>query len=266
MGFKAYSNSVGYQEYFGRESYGDDKDFDGHWSIWDEEFLQFFSKKMTTFPEPFATAIFTATSHHPYIIPERYQGKLPEGPLPMHKCISYTDMAVRRFFETASRQPWYANTLFVICADHTNVVEIPEYGTDAGRYMIPVMFYIPDGSLKGKLEGTLQQADIMPTILGLLGYDRPYVAFGNDLTATPADKTFAVTNNNGIFQLFMDDYMLQSDGSNAIALYAYKTDRMLEDNLLGKVECQAQMEIFLKSVIQQYMERMLDQSGLIYAE
>ena len=32
MGFKAYSQSVGYKEYYGRESYGNDADFDGHWS------------------------------------------------------------------------------------------------------------------------------------------------------------------------------------------------------------------------------------------
>ena len=169
MGFKAYSQSVGYKEYYGRESYGNDADFDGHWSIWDEEFLQFYAQKLNTFSEPFATALFTATSHHPYVIPERYKEQFEEGALPIHKCIAYTDMAVRRFFETASAMPWYENTLFVLCADHTNIVELPEYGTEVGRYKVPIMFYLPDGSLKEVLSATIQQADIMPTILGLLG-------------------------------------------------------------------------------------------------
>ena len=263
MGFKAYSSSVGYKEYYGRESYGNDEHFDGHWSIWDEEFLQFYADKISTFPEPFAAAVFTATSHHPYIIPEWHKDRFEEGTLPIHKCVAYTDMSVRRFFETASRQPWYDNTLFVLCADHTNIIEIPEFGTDAGRYRVPIMFYKPDGSLKGKLSGTMQQIDIMPTILGILGYDRPYVAFGNDLTRTQADESFAVNCSNGIHQLFKNGYLLQFDGESPVALYHYESDKMLENNLLGKVECQESMLKLLKSVLQQYMERMLDKNGLV---
>lgn len=263
MGFKAYSSSVGYKEYYGRESFGNDEFFDGHWSIWDEEFLQFFAQKMSTFRQPFATAVFTATSHHPYIIPDRYKDDFPEGNLPMHKCIRYTDMSVRRFFETASKEPWYSNTLFVISADHTNAVELPEFGTEAGRYMIPIMFYMPDGSLKGLKEGTIQQSDIMPTILGLLGYDKPYVAFGNDLTRTPEGHSFAVNSNNGIYQIFQNGHLLQFDGEKTVAIYDYQTDRMLTNNLAGKAGCQAEMEELLKAFIQQYMERMTQQDGLI---
>ena len=261
MGFKAYSQSVGYQEYYGRESYGNDADFDGHWSIWDEEFLQFYAQKMNTFPEPFATAVFTATSHHPYIVPDRYKDTFDDGPLPIHKCVAYTDMSVRRFFETVSKMPWYHNTLFVICADHTNAVEKPEFGTEAGRYKVPILFYMPDGSLKERREGTMQQIDIMPTILGLLDYDLPYVAFGNDLTRTPEDRTFAVGCNNGVFQLFKDGCLLQFDGEDPVALYEYDNDPMLQDNLLGEIDCQDDLRL-LKSVIQQYMERMNLQDGL----
>lgn len=264
MGFKAYSFSVGYKEYYGRESYGNDADFDGHWSIWDEEFLQYSAGKINTFPEPFAATVFTATSHHPFVIPERYKDKYEEGTLPIHKCIAYTDMSVRRFFETISSEPWYENTLFVLSADHTNIIEIPEYGTDAGRYRVPIMFYIPDGCLKRKVSGIIQQIDIMPTVLGLLGYDRPYVAFGNDLTRTGADESFAVNFGNGIYQLFKDGYLLQFDGTDPIAIYDYRTDRMLEENLLGQVDCQEDMMLMLKSVIQQYMERVVDRDGLVY--
>ena len=266
MGFKAYSSSVGYKEYYGRESYGNDEHFDGHWSIWDEEFLQFYADKISTFPEPFATAIFTATSHHPYIIPEWHKDNFAEGTLPIHKCVAYTDMSVRRFFETASRQPWYDNTLFVLCADHTNAIELPEFGTEAGRYRVPIMFYTPDGSLKGKIDGTMQQIDIMPTILGILGYDLPYVAFGNDLTKVQSDESFAVNSSNGIYQLFRDGYLLQFDGESPVALYHYESDKMLERNLLGQAECQESMVKLIKSVLQQYMERMIDKNGLVFTK
>ena len=262
MGFKAYSQSVGYKEYYGRESYGNDADFDGHWSIWDEEFLQFYGQKISTFAEPFVATVFTATSHHPYIIPQKYADVFKEGSLPIHKCVAYTDMSVRRFFESVSSEPWYENTIFAICADHTNISEIPEYGTEAGRYRVPIMFYKPDGSLKKKLNGTIQQIDIMPTILGLLGYDKPYVAFGNDLTKTAEEESFAVNSSNGIYQLFKDGYLLQFNGTEPVALYNYKSDKMLTVNLLEQGISHEQMLPLLKSFIQQYMERMLDKNGL----
>ncbi len=256
MGFQAYARAVGYPEYYGREDYNNDADFDGKWAIWDEEFLQFFADKISTFPEPFSVGIFTASSHHPFNIPARYKDVFAEGPLEIHKCVLYSDNALRRFFDTASRQPWFNNTLFVITADHTNQSNHAEYLTDAGRYAVPVIFYTPDGDLQGREQTIAQQIDIMPTVLGYLGCDRPYVAFGNDLLNTPANQRFAVNHNNGIYQYFKGDYMLQFDGDKVIAVYDFKKDRLLKNNLVGTLPQQAQLERELKAIIQQYMERM----------
>lgn len=256
MGFQAFSRAVGYQEYFGRTEYNNDKDFDGNWAIWDEEFLQFYAKKISTFKEPFSVGIFTASSHHPFNIPDRYRSIFPEGSLPIHKCIRYSDYALKRFFETASEEDWFKNTLFVLTADHTNQNEHPEYQTEAGIFAIPIIFYTPDGSLQGHRNAIAQQIDIMPTVLGYLGYDKPYVAFGCDLLHTPEEDTYAVNYLNGIYQFFKGNYMLQFDGSKTVAVYAFKTDPFLKENLVGKVAGQEAMECELKSLIQQYMERM----------
>lgn len=255
MGFQAYARSVGYPDYFGREEYNNDDDFDGNWAIWDEEFLQFYADKISTFPQPFAVGVFTASSHHPYVVPERYKDVFPEGSLPIHKCILYSDNALRLFFEKASRQPWFRNTVFVLTADHTNQSCHDEYLTDAGRYAVPIIFYTPDGDLQGRVDAIAQQIDIMPTVLGYLGYDHPYVAFGCDLLHTPAEDTYAVNYNNGIYQYFKGDYMLQFDGIRTIAVYAFKTDKLLKQNLVGKIPEQDRMELELKAIIQQYMER-----------
>ncbi len=256
MGFQAFSRSAGYQDYYGRTEYNNDEDFDGNWAIWDEEFLQFFANKMATFKQPFCTGIFTASSHHPYNIPERYKDVYKESSLPIHKCIRYSDHALQRFFETASKEPWFNNTIFVLTADHTNQTEHPEYQTEAGIHSIPIIFYTPDGSLQGERNGISQQIDIMPTVLGYLGYDKPYVAFGCDLLHTPMEETYAVNYLDGIYQFFKGDYMLQFDGEKTVAMYAFKTDVLLKDNLVGKVPQQESMEKELKAMIQQYMERM----------
>lgn len=256
MGFEAYAKASGFHDYFGRTEYDNDKDFDGNWAIWDEPFLQFYARKMTGFQQPFMTSVFTASSHHPYNIPDQYKELFKGGDNPMYRCIQYSDYALKRFFETASRQPWFANTLFVITGDHTNVTSHDEYKTAVGLYAVPVIFYTPDNSLAGRRNCISQQIDIMPSVLGYLGYNRPYVSFGCDLFHTPDAQTFAVNYMDGIYQYFKGDYLLQFDGERTVAVYAFKTDRLLRQNLVGRISGQKQMEDELKSIIQQYMERM----------
>ena len=100
-----------------------------------------------------------------------------------------------------------------------------------------------------------QQIDIMPTILGYVGYNKPYFGFGIDLLKTPAEDTWAVNYLNGVYQYVKYGYVLQFDWMKAKALYRLD-DRLMKQNLLGKVKEQQQMETELKAIIQQYMERM----------
>ncbi|MCC8145019.1 MAG: sulfatase-like hydrolase/transferase [Bacteroidales bacterium] len=256
MGFEAYAKTSGYTDYFGRTEYNNDKDFDGKWAIWDEEFLQFFADKLSGFQQPFSVAFFSATSHHPYVIPERYKNVFPEGSLPIHKCVRYSDYSLKRFFERISKEEWFENTVFVITADHTNQTEYPEYQTESGVFAVPVIFYHPGSDLRGHRPGISQQIDIMPTVLSYLGYDNPYITFGCDLLTTPPEKTFAVNYINGIYQYFKGDYLLHFDGEKPVALYKFTSDILLQQNLLNTLDIQSEMEVELKAIIQQYMLRM----------
>lgn len=264
MGFQAFARTTGFKRYFGRTEYnadkrfGGDNDFDGTWAIWDQPFLQFYAAKMSEMKEPFVTAVFTASSHHPFVIPDEYKTKFPEEGIAIHKCIRYTDNALRRFFDTAKKQPWYKNTLFVITSDHTNMSDHDYYRTDIGRFCSPIIFFDPSGELKpGMRNAIAQQIDIMPTVLNYLGYDNPYVAFGIDLFNTPPEETWAVNYQNGIYQYVKGDYLLQYDGKQAKALYRYRTDMLLKNNIKGQVpDVQASMERELKAIIQSYMTRM----------
>lgn len=265
MGFQAFARKTGFQHYFGRTEYNadarfdGDRDFDGMWAIWDEPFLQFYAQKMSELKEPFMTAVFTASSHHPYQIPEAYRDTFPEEGIVIHKCIRYTDHALRRFFQTARRQPWFRNTLFVLTSDHTNLSDHAFYQTDIGGFCSPILFYDPSRELilPGRRPAIAQQTDILPSVLGLLGYDRSYVAFGCDLFHTPADSTWAVNYNNGIYQYVKHDLLLQLDGTSGKAHAIYElSDSLLQHNLLGLREEQPQMERELRAIIQQYMSRM----------
>ena len=277
MGFQAFARSVGFQKYFGRTEYNEDPnyngdaDFDGTWAIWDEEFLQFYCDRMSEMKEPFVTSVFTATSHGPFDLPERYKGKFPTGDDPLFETVAYSDYAIQRFFEKAEKQPWFENTLFVITADHTSGNCYPEYVTDLGYYNVPVIFYAPGlPELKGlDKEKIVDQIDIMPTVLGILGYDRPYVGFGQDAFHTPASEKFAVNYlpSSGIYQFLKGDYLIQFDGEKVIHAYRFRTDVLMKDDVKDSMpqEVRKEMETQLKSIIQQYMQRM-NNNELVYRE
>ena len=267
MGFEAFARTTKYQKYYGRTEFNADKrfrgdmDYDGTWAIWDEPFLQFYAKKMSEMKEPFITSVFTASSHHPYVVPEEYKSKFPEeGKNPIHKCIRYTDMALRKFFETARQQPWYENTIFVFTSDHTNIPDHKEYMTSLGIFGSPILIFDPSGEMpRGRRHGIAQHIDIMPTILNYLGYNKPYIAFGKDLLNTPAEKTWAVNYSNGIYQYVEGDYVIQFDGTKMVAAYNYKTDWLMKHNIAGDAKAQASLKLMvqkLKAIIQSYMQRM----------
>ena len=86
----------------------------------------------------------TSSSHHPYVVPDKYKNTFKDEGIIIHKCIRYTDYAIRRFFEKAKTQPWFKNTIFVLTSDHTNLSDHAQYQTDLGGFCSPIIIY--DGS------------------------------------------------------------------------------------------------------------------------
>ena len=265
MGFQAFANATGFKAYYGREDFnadsrfGNDDDFDGTWAIWDEPFLQYYGAKMSEMKEPFMTAVFTASSHHPYVVPEKYQDVYPEEGLIIHKCIRYTDMAIRKFFERVIHEPWFHNTIFVLTSDHTNLSDHAYYQTDLGGFCSPIIIYEPGNQSRiPEIQDKIaQQIDILPTVMGMLHYPRPYFAFGIDLFNTPPEETWAVNYLNGIYQYVKKEHVLQFDGEKTIGIYAL-SDSLMQNNLNGQLPDQPWMEQDLKAIIQQYMSRMVE--------
>ena len=258
LALAGFAHKSGFQQEFSRESYNNEADYDGTWGIWDEPFLQYFEQGICNLPEPFLATVFTLSSHHPFHIPAQYEGVFEEGTIPMHRCVRYTDYAIRRFFEAASKEPWYENTVFVITGDHTNQTDVPEYKTLKGVFTVPILFYTPDGSLKGLRDGIAMQLDIKPTLMSYLGYDEPYLSFGCDLLTTADEDTYAIQFQSGIFLYEQDGYQLQFDGERSVGLYHYTEDLLLQENLLEtEPERAAAMELRLKAIIRQYYHRLI---------
>ena len=256
MGFQAYARSAGFEKYFGMDEYDGIEAFDGTWAIWDEEFLQYYARTMSQMQEPFMTAVFTASSHHPFRVPKRYEGVFPLGKQPIHQCVGYTDHALREFFAYAKQQDWYENTLFVLTADHTNQVTLPEYATGKGLYEVPIVFYSPKWDLGELRTNTaVSQTDIMPSVLAYLGYTKPFFAFGEDILTREKTHPWAVCYNHPVYQLLSDRLLVQFDGRQVSAVYDYENDPLLKKNILGEVDVKKE-EMYLRAYVQQYIYRL----------
>jgi phosphoglycerol transferase MdoB-like AlkP superfamily enzyme len=258
MGYTSFAQLAGFQHYFGMDEYDNDEDFDGIWGIWDDKFFDFYADKLNEFPEPFFSVMFSGTSHHPFIVPPSFEGKFKGGEQPILKCIEYTDYVLRQFFKKVSNEPWYHNTLFVFTADHcSSEIIFEESRTTRGLFSVPVFFFKPDNSLASMEDEIIQQADIMPSVLGYLHYDKPYVAFGRDLFRE--QTTPMAFNYRDAYNLFMDDYLLNFDGDQVIGLYNFKTDKMLAHNLKSeKNDITNQLELKIKAIVQQYNNRLIN--------
>jgi phosphoglycerol transferase MdoB-like AlkP superfamily enzyme len=254
MGFDAFAKIAGFHSYFGKDEYGHDDGFDGVWGIWDEPFFQFFIDKMNQMKPPFFTTIFSVSSHHPFKVPSQYIERFPEEHMPLQKCIRYTDMALKAFFEKAARMPWFKNTLFVITSDHCSESDFKEYKTAVNYYAAPLIFFKGDGSLHGQDESLAQQIDIMPTVLGYLNYPKPFVAFGNNLLDQSSQR-FVINYLEDTYQFLYGDYAYYFTEDTLTAMFNRKKDPYLLENLIA-IEPYSGDVLLFKAIMQQFNNRM----------
>jgi phosphoglycerol transferase MdoB-like AlkP superfamily enzyme len=251
MGFDVFAKAAGFDHYYGRNEYPNPADYDGHWGIFDEPFFQFFKTQLDQEKKPFATCFFSLSSHHPYTLPEKYKNKFKGNSLAIGASIQYADYALAKFFETAKKADWYNNSIFIITADHTSMSKNERYQTDAGIYSIPLLIFDPTKSEGKMIEKTVQQIDILPTILQNLHYDLPYFAFGNAIDDN--NSSYAVSFNGQYYQLITDKYCLQFDGEKVIALFDLEKDYLMKKNLIEKTNVDYKKEeTLLKAIIQTY--------------
>ncbi len=257
MGFDNFSSSSGFNRYFGRKEYNDDHDFDSHWGIYDEPFLQRTIAEMNKTKQPFLSVIFTLSSHHPYSIPDSYNNNFKEGSLPIHRSIQYADHSLRTFFEKASTTSWYDSTLFVITADHTALSENVFYQNRAGIYSIPIIYFSPANILPLMDSTTTQQIDILPSILDFLHYDEPYFSYGESIF-NQHGRGFAINFMNDTYQLISGSQSLIMEPQGEYMFYDFKSDTSMSNNLGMETPQSQHMSEKVKAFVQNYNRTMIE--------
>lgn len=247
MSFDSFSRRMGFDDYYGLNEYPRPEDSDGIWGIYDEPYLQYFARQLTARQQPFASVLFTLSIHNPYKIPPQHEGKFPEGELPIHRTVAYFDYALKKFFETAEKTPWYKNTLFIITGDHIGPTSaIPPRMID--NYRVPLLFFHPGRALpKVNPARIAQHVDIGPSVLQFLGIaaDKT-LPFGHSIF-DPSYDGLALGQKGGNYWIADKDYYLEYRFNGPSKLFALaKLDQPITD----RPDAQERLESKLKAHVQ----------------
>lgn len=255
MSFDTFSQRMGFDDYYGLNEYPNPQDSDGIWGIYDEPYLQYFAQQLSRHPQPFASVLFTLSTHNPYQVPAQYQTTLPKGEQPIHRTVAYFDLALKHFFATAATQPWYKDTLFVITGDHIGPsLKTSERMLDS--YRVPIVFYYPGGELPPvDRDRLVQHVDIGPSVLDFTGVAADKVLpFGHSIF-DPSYSGLAVGQKGGSFWLADGRYYLEYRQGAPSKLFARaKLDTLIAD----QAKVQASLETKLKAQIQWFTNGLIE--------
>ncbi|WP_297975192.1 LTA synthase family protein [uncultured Capnocytophaga sp.] len=264
MNFDGYTHQIGYQTYLGRTEFNDERYYNGSWGIDDEPFLQYFAKNINQMRSPFLATVFTLSSHGPYKVPEPYKNTFNKGDIPMHNVVAYTDFSLKKFFVTVKKEDWYTNTIFAIIPDHTTQEYYEYYNQKIVHHRLPIILFSPNKTLipQGSSNVLGQQIDIFPTLVDLMGYQRPFRSWGRSLLTDKMDETpRAFVTHTQFYQLIQDNYIYVLDLQGEVVGVYTKDDLNLTHNLKDQIPHNEEMKkgiADLRAFMQDFMDRIIN--------
>lgn len=208
------------------------------WGIDDHSFFERSLPKLNLTAatgKPFLATLLTTTNHGPWALPD----PLPPGcsihsENEIHRAVEFSDWAIRDFIAEASRQPWYENTVFVFVADHGAKIN-PVYELDLNYNHIPLIFFSPRAGFPRESSRAMGiQADLFPTLMGLLGMGYTNNTLAIDLRRE--SRPFAFFTADTKFGVIGEDYYYQELSPEMRGLYAYRNS-----SRANEIESRAQL-------------------------
>ena len=182
-----YGNIKGYLLSQGFDVVKDENDYQdlpsGALGVHDEFMFTQFKEELKQLPEPFMSTIFTISSHSPYDFPGEHKLSFNSKEDKYVNSVAYTDKCLGDFIGSVKQEDWYANTLFIIVADHSHNSPMKRRVAQKEKFHIPMLWF--GDVLKNEFKGSSwskvsSHIDISPTILKQLGIKQPSEFYGVD--------------------------------------------------------------------------------------
>jgi phosphoglycerol transferase MdoB-like AlkP superfamily enzyme len=198
----------------------------------DQEFRQFGS-------QPFLGIIVTLSNHEPFLLPspdfEVFSRDTPH--FDYLNAFHYSDWSLGRFFERAKKEPYFDNTLFILVADHGKFME-SQSDFPLDRFHIACLIYGPKivGSEPRRISTVASQADLVPTIIGILGKPTLHESWGRDVLSLPDDdQGFAMVQDGDVTGWFEPPYFFVERIGATCSLYDAYRDSLQQNDLISEL-------------------------------
>jgi len=187
----------------------------GKLGIFDEEMFGELLSGLKTEQQPFLAELFTISSHSPYDQPKDTVFHFADSENDFLNSVYYTDRCLGDFFRKAAKESWYANTLFIIVADHSHNSQFNHPILSKEYRRIPLLFFgevIREEFRGKKMERISSQNDVAGTLLHQLGISSEDFFWSRDLF-NPFTKEFAYFEaNEGVGWMCPDGYFIWHQG------------------------------------------------------
>jgi phosphoglycerol transferase MdoB-like AlkP superfamily enzyme len=166
------------------------------WGVCDADLLLEAEEVLEQEQAPYWAYIQTSGNHPPFTIPEHlkdfHRDFKPQAELERagfvdneeYNAVRLMDYSLRKFFEKAEQSPGFANTVYVLWADHgipRGLVDKRFGDLALGVHHIPCVIYAPKLLKPERISTVGTQMDLLPTLASLLGRPLDHQTLGKDL-------------------------------------------------------------------------------------
>ena len=233
--------SFGYDNFFDASYYDTSSPVEmAEYGLLDKPFFEQSESMLSSLPQPFYTKFITVANHFPYKMNQDLVTieKATTGDASVDNYFQtarYADEAIEQMFNQLKELGLYDNTMIVLYGDHYGISdnhneamgqitgkEITEYES-ANLQRVPLFIHVP-GMQGGENHAYGGQADLLPTVLHLLGIDtQNFIQFGSDLLSEEHNEVVPFRNG---------DFVSPTIYSINDKFYDNKTGLLLDDSQL----------------------------------
>ncbi|WP_147320720.1 LTA synthase family protein [Hymenobacter lapidiphilus] len=182
---KSYLVTAGYQRFTERADFRT-QDQNAKWGAHDHVLFNRLQQELPDQPAPFFVTAFTLSSHEPFDVPMRARFRGTDEASRFRNSVYYTDHVLGQFLQKARQQPWWANTLVVLVADHGHPQPGNSPNHDPAKFRIPLL--LTGGALAPAAQGREvltygSQTDVAATLLHQLNLPATTFPWSRDLLA-----------------------------------------------------------------------------------
>ncbi len=200
------------------------------WGISDKQLFLAANNVLKQQTHPFVAVIQTADNHRPYTIPDEDKGtfeikKYPVDTLKKYgfqsneelNAFRFTDFTYQTFIETAKKEKYFNNTIFVFVGDHG-------INGDAGNMFpkawsvdglttqhVPLLFYAPTLLTPQRIDRTCSQLDLLPSVSALAHVPYINTTLGKNLFDTIPINSVRFKNAAFLFEPNLKQIGIVSD-------------------------------------------------------